>query len=322
MHITEFLRMFKDTPDLSGVFAVTFESESYPGYFFSQLLVLIKSHTTCVTLDSEQYKLGDIKAQLETSFLGSRMLYWVKNTHELDAVTKKAWASYMKNYQGPHCVMYWNAGSPDRVKTESKEPGFLEPSLHVELPTLIDPTVYKALYEFFYPTASLDEAFVSRLFCQNQKITLDEACLLMGYQTVVGRKSETFFAQWLTKLITPEKSLFTLSQYLFARQPTLFLQQWKSIKNDFPDEFWVSYWSEQLWQAALFVMRAREQGYDVAKKAAYRLPFSFINKDWQKYSQQSLIHAHQFLYKLDYNLKNSAGTHGIELWYQKFLSSF
>ena len=143
----------------------------------------------------------------------------------------------------------------------------------------------------------------------------------MGYQSVIGRKSEAFFAQWLSKIITPNKSLFSLSQYLFARQSQAFLQQWKALKDDFPDEFWIAYWSEQLWQAALFVMRAKAQGYDAAKRGAFRLPFSFINKDWQKHNEQSLVAAHDALYKLDYNLKNSAGGHGLELWYAIFFAS-
>lgn len=312
MHITEFLTLIKSAPAQTGASVVYFVSEGpYPAHFFSQLLGWLKARIPCVSLDSEQYKLADIKAQLETSFLGSSMFYWVKNIDELDAATQKAWLSYIKKYQGPHCVFYWSL-----MRHESSEG-----QLSIELPATVDQQLYKTLYTYFYPTSSFDETFVSRLYEQNQKLTLDDVCLLMGYQAVVGRKSENFFAHWLPKLITPEKSLFTLSQHLFARQPALFLQQWKSLKHDFPDEFWVAYWSEQLWQAAFFVMRARQQGYDVAKKAAYKLPFSFINRDWQKYSQESLIDAHQFLYRLDYNLKNSVGSQGIELWYQKFLVS-
>ena len=312
MQLPDFLKKIHEKPDLPDVAVVAYESATYPAYFFSLLLAIIKAKTSCVTLDSELHKLADIKAQLETSFLGSRMLYWVKNTHTLDAATRKSWLSYMKTYQGPHCVLFFvlDAQNSDDERT-----------LNVKLPEHVDAQLYALLYAHFYPTASLDTAFVTKIFGHNQKITLDQACMLMGYQTIVGRKSDTFFAQWLSKLVIPEKSLFTLSQYLFGQQSKLFLQQWRELKNDFPDEFWVAYWSEQVWQATLFVARAHTEGFDAAKKGAYRLPFSFINKDWRKYTQESLTAAHTALARLDYNLKNSGGTHGLEMWYHTFLVS-
>lgn len=261
-------------------------------------------------MDTETHSFHDIKAQLETSFLGNRMLYWVKNIHTLDAATRKAWLSYVQTYEGPHTLLYWSSDHKIVAKEEV---------LVIELPDYCSLALYIALYRSFYPSLGCDTTFVTHLFEQSSTMTLDEACLVMGYQSVIGKKHDTFFAQWLSKLIIPEKSLFLLSQYLFARQSKLFLQHWKSLKADFPDEFWVAYWSEQMWQAALFIMRARKDGYDVARKAAYKLPFSFMNKDWQKYTQESLIQAHQFLWKLDHRLKNSAGTCGLELWYSLFL---
>ncbi len=308
MDLNDFFKLLLHTPDFPDVPGIAFMSDSYPASFFVRLIALLKTKTACMSLDSELYKLADIKAQLETSFLGNRMLYLVKNIHELDAASKRAWISYSKTYQGPHCILFFTQANVENDRM-----------LTVELPQFCDAMLYRLLYEYFYEGAQLDSSFVAKLFEHSQKITLDQACMLMGYQTVIGRKSDTFFKHWLARLVVPEKSLFTLSQYLFAKQPRLFLQHWQTLKSDFPEEFWVAYWSEQIWQAALFVARARTQGFDAAKKAAYRLPFSFINKDWRSHSQESLTQAHQFLYKLDYNLKNSAGTHGLELWHHTFL---
>ncbi|MBA2306801.1 hypothetical protein H0W26_01550 [Candidatus Dependentiae bacterium] len=117
-----------------------------------------------------------------------------------------------------------------------------------------------------------------------------------------------------------EQSLFTMAQYFLAQQPTLFFQQWKQCSDTYPHEFWVAYWSELLWQAALFIMRAKSQGHVEAKKAAFRLPFSFINKDWQLYSADTFIAAHGFLYECDYGLKHGEHSFGLELFFHKFLS--
>lgn len=312
MILSEFLKRLNAGPDFPGLAVIAFQAEAYPAAFFAQMIALLKSKTVVASLDLEQQKLGEIKAQLETSFLGSRMIYWVKNSHDLDAAGKKAWDGYVKTYTGPHCIAYASEKVSSKLTSEH--------AILVELPEYVDATLYSTLYSAFYPLAPVDQSFVIKIFSISPKVSLDKACQLMAYQPLLGARSEAFFKEWLSKLIAPEKSLFTLSQYLFAKQPKMFLEQWKAIKNDFPDEFWTVYWSEQIWQATLFVTRARSQGIAEAKKAAYRLPFSFINKDWQKYSHESLVQSHQFLTKLDYNLKNSAGTHGLELWFQKFMS--
>ena len=55
-----------------------------------------------------------------------------------------------------------------------------------------------------------------------------------------------------------------------------------------------------------------------AKRISYRLPFSFINGGWKKINSEELKNAHHFIYNLDYNIKNGAGTYGLELLYSKF----
>ena len=74
-------------------------------------------------------------------------------------------------------------------------------------------------------------------------------------------------------------------------------------------------------QALIYVQRARREGMLEAKKGTYRLPFSFLNKDWQKYSPDSLVAAHDALYRFDYNLKHGGTVNGLELWYHRFLNS-
>lgn len=73
--------------------------------------------------------------------------------------------------------------------------------------------------------------------------------------------------------------------------------------------FWFAFWDEQVWQVTFSVTPAKTQGFDVTKKA-YRLPFSFINKDSKRFNADNLTQAYQFSYKLDNNLKNSVGTYG------------
>ena len=108
MVLVEFLKQIQANPSCEGASVIALESESYPSSLLSSLFASLKSRTHCASLDTKQYKFADIKAQLETSFLGMRLIYWVKNVHELDAATKKQWQVYVKAYQGPHCIIYWD----------------------------------------------------------------------------------------------------------------------------------------------------------------------------------------------------------------------
>src|SRR5205807_225901 len=108
-------------------------------------------------------------------------------------------------------------------------------------------------------------------------------------------------------------------QYFFSKQKSNFFSLWGELRLQYPDEFWVVFWSEQLWQAIVFCEEASRNGAARAKSLVNRLPFSFMQKDWQSYKNDELISAHDFLYSIDYSLKNSAGTFGIDLFVHKFI---
>ena len=57
-----------------------------------------------------------------------------------------------------------------------------------------------------------------------------------------------------------------------------------------------------------------------AKKISYRLPFSFLNRDWRKFSLEELKGAHSFLYTLDYKLKNNCEPGYLDLFYMKLFN--
>jgi hypothetical protein len=191
--------------------------------------------------------------------------------------------------------------------------------LLIEIPEKIDQTMYVQLFSFLYPGVAQDTAFLKNLFGKQEQLSLDDAYRVMSYQMVVGRNGKEFFSSWYTKLIASEASLFTLSQYLLGRNTRLFLTQWKACKDEYPLEFWVAYWSDQIWQATHFVTTVREKGYEEARKDFYKLPFAFLNNDWRQHNPHALVDAHAGLYELDYRSKNGGGAYALELWYHRFL---
>jgi hypothetical protein len=310
------LKKIQESPELPGLFLVILKGYDTPvsflSNFYHQLSKRNEMKNEVTFIDTEIASLNDCMAQLEMSFLGTRRWYVLKNLSSLDAASKQEWYSYLENYQGPHTVFFYESlgalprgnKAPKPKKSQWED---TETQLVIEIPALVDIPLYTELFKFFYPAVGPEQLFIRALFLKQQRLTLDDACRMMSYQTVVGQRCEPFFDQWYTKLVLSEVSLFTLSQYFFGRNTKLFLKQWKACKDDFPSEFWLVYWSEQLWQAAQFILRVQAYGLQEAKKGVFKLPFSFLQGDWQRHSLQRLTAAHDALYTLDYTLKNSGG---------------
>jgi hypothetical protein len=179
--------------------------------------------------------------------------------------------------------------------------------------------------QFFYSDALVPEKTVKKVYKEQQKIPLDTACMMMEYMSVfylqddASSAHELLFSRLLEKISKPEQSLFVVSQYFFAKESVNFFAAWHAVATDFPVEFWTTYWSEQLWQASLFVAQVKELGPLGARKGINRLQFSFMQRDWKKYTARELCAAHNFLYSVDYGLKNGYATHGLELFFEHFL---
>ena len=100
----------------------------------------------------------------------------------------------------------------------------------------------------------------------------------MHYAKVLGANTDYFISAWLEKIITPERSLFTLSTYFFAKKAQLFFAEWKNIFGQYSEQFWIAFWSEQLWRAHHYVDYSKAKQFALAKKIGYRLPFTFMQR--------------------------------------------
>ena len=324
MQLKAALSKIQEDSLLSGLSVIMLSGHENPLMFLTTFYQRLRNIEIEVTfLDTESFSFEDCKSQFEMSFLGMRRLYILKHFSSMDAEAKKKWHTYLERYEGPHVVLFFDClEAVKKDKDESiKQKVLGERSTHllIEIPGTIDIGLYKEIFSYFYPAVSINPNFVTALFSAHSELTLDDACRCMSYQTVVGRHWNSFFDSWISKLIVSETSLFLLSETFFAKNPKKFFKLWKGCKETYPVEFWIAYWSEQLWQAVQYIQRVRQFGIVEAKKNKHRLPFSFMNVDYKKHSQISLSQAHDLLYTLDYCLKNGADSAGLELWYHKFL---
>ncbi|MFC1842129.1 hypothetical protein ACFLYU_00515 [Candidatus Dependentiae bacterium] len=325
MRLIEFIdKINTKSPVFSEHVLFHFKSSSkgqYPLLFFSFFIKKLKVFmptgingivgTEAINLAAQNA--STVKSKLETTFLGQKKFYWLEDVSALKAKDKSSWVAYLKNYTGPNLVAFY---SDSAVKL-----GLSNKNLVIEIDPFVDQRTFIKLVQFCAkPKTKSFNKIILDMFSQNSKLTLDLACILMNYASLAGRKYKDFCDSWLVKIITPEKSLFTLAQYFFNRNPHIFFKLWRDLKDDYPEQFWITYWSEQIWRASNVIVLMQERKIADARKISFRLPFSFMQRSWRNFSFDELSNAHNFLYSIDYSLKNGGDPFSLDLFYSKFFA--
>lgn len=320
MDVVSFLAYIHGVSCFDNVDSIGFiGTDNYPLLFFSETLALIrkKSGLSVYSVDWVLQSDADMALSLKMLFLGVRAVYWFGNLEELDAARKKKWITFLKNYTGPHLILFY-------MQTPIK----YGQSLHgqsskvrelVVIPETIDKKQCVQLLNIFYPDmVARNQMLAAAVYTRVSTLSLDQVYLLKQYGKLIGKNQHDFINQWLSLLIVSEQSLFTLSQYFFAQEPQKFFSLWLTVSLDYPVTFWVAYWSDQLFRACNYVQLMRRRSNVEAKQAAFRLPFSFIHRDWQKYHVKKLCDAHTALYHIDFAIKNGGTEGALDLFYSRF----
>ena len=233
------------------------------------------------------------------SFLGSYSLYII-NLSSLNSSNKDSYINFIKQYKGPNSLICF---------IDNKEVF----NNIIDLDELIKKDV-NSIFNF------LDLPKVKSKIVSPDKLSIDEQIILHYYCMCLGRDSKGFESQWLSKIIKSEGSLFDLSSYFFSKNRVQFFNLWSKLENTYSDMFWISFWSEQLFKAFFYIKYRNNNDLIAAKKISYRLPFSFIQKDWKFLDINSLALAHKDIYDLDYCLKNGASNISLDLFFGNYFS--
>jgi hypothetical protein len=67
-----------------------------------------------------------------------------------------------------------------------------------------------------------------------------------------------------------------------------------------------------MFRAFYYVSYRRQQQMVEAKKVGFKLPFSFLRADWQRYQPDFLARVHNELYMIDGNLKRGGSVVQLE----------
>jgi hypothetical protein len=283
-------------------------TQEYPLLFFYHLFSFFKKHGTIIDhLSCSSNDIASIKALLSTMSFSGATTYWLEGFHALPAKKQQELLSYLKVYTGPHVVLFFSDDAT--IVSSSANNGSID---IITLPDKIAPHEF-SMVRFLVNEAggNVNPEFTQQLALYTDHLTLDGACLFAHYEVVVGKSVTEFFSQWATNIIEPTSSLFTLSQHFFGKKRSPFFRQWAAIAELYMPSFWASFWADQIWRAYIFCDLMKKKKYVESKKAQYKLPFSFINRDWKSYSATELRNAHQLLSTIDFQLKNGGSEIGL-----------
>ena len=308
-HLSDFLSQHRVT--------VYVGEGEYPLVFFMAFLKKLRSceHTFIESIDVQECGMDSVQLRLETSFLGNSILYWLKSFEMLDEKKRKLWFKYVNSYTGPNSIMFFVSNEHTLLMDKDKK------YMRIDVPHVVDDAYALRLMRVFQVKLSQSGiALLARMFKTYKKVTLDQCIHVMHYVPLVSTSNQTQIDQLIHETIGMERSLFDLASLFFARQVEPFFQHWMKERDNYPLIFWCSFWSEQLLRAASYVHVARNYSMIEAKKISQRLPFSFIQKDWKRYQAGELAQMHEYLYGIDFAMKNGSEAPMLDLFYVKFLT--
>jgi hypothetical protein len=246
-------------------------------------------HVACRVRDINSNENEMLVAELASTVLGERVCYILAGIQER---LKKNTIPSLATYRGPHSIFC--------IVPE------LLPSLTVPvvtISTIIAPAQFLELNNLLFneELTSLTP-FMQQVFNRYKHISFQAAYALLSYQRCVPATDALFFDQWIEEIVVPEHSLFELSSAFFAKNCASALRLWHTIKDGYGAHFWPVYWSEQLFRAVVY-RSLKEQQVSIPPAVSYRLPFSFIQRDWRISTLPDLVRAHDLLYTFDQRLK-------------------
>lgn len=277
---------------------LTFVTPSYPTLFLEHIKKVVYAAGYQLTSLSSSDSIAGIEEQLHTGWIGLKKHIYLFNMVQADQATLRVVEKVLASYEGPHNVLMLSARESAVGKSKV-----------VTLPDLITYPDYCVLFKSLHPSQGTgSSALIKKVFKKYGHLSLEQAFHLMRYHPILGSKynEEEQTSAFLDEIIAPSHSLFRLSGHLFAGDKKEFLEMWAHMHEEYGAQFWISFWSDQLFRAYWFADAMHARNKDAAQRISPRLPFSFTQRDWKKMDTKKISKAHAFLYRLDNRIKNGS----------------
>jgi hypothetical protein len=161
---------------------------------------------------------------------------------------------------------------------------------------------------------------IEELFKQNKTLPLNLFFNILDSLELIHSKNLAALLEYLAPSLPFNAELSQLSQTFFKRDP-IFFKNWQNLSNEYPPIFWLAFWSDQWWRAFHVVTFAFQKNIVLAKKMGFKLPYSFITKEWQTYQPEYFQTLLAKLYTVDYSIKQGHSFCFFDLLYAQHFTS-
>ena len=293
-----------------------FVGDSYPVIFFLDFFNYLDSKKTMpstfknILFDNLLVK-NDLAQALKQSFLGQYIFYWLGNVEKVN----NDQADLLLNYKGPNYIAFFL--SDEKAISKHKKNDF------IEIENKITADNYKNIILFFEFDLHLQKKeLIEKIFKNRSHLELDQFLLLIKYLELINVKFiDQFYDYLIINILNVNPSLNLLSQYFWGKNKEQFFKVWSSIFDQYPEIFWLSYWSEQIWKAHYVIKYLKTNNFVAAKSLSYGLPFMFTKQYWLNYNLEKLEKDYQYLYDTDYALKTGKSFCFFDYFYSRHFSN-
>lgn len=314
MTITEFFAKHS-SGDLQKHSAILFIGKNYSPLFFDRALVFLQASSSDQQIKKINIDLdiSQISLNVATTFLGQTCIYWFGDLSLISSKKKRIdLITMFQRYQGPHVLIGFITSEEAPLQKSSCLEVSIENSYGYDQIKRLS-----LLHDGQKP--EIAAMFFAKLFRINKEYGLDQICLLQDYAGLLGKNMDMFFDNWAEKLVASDISLFYLSQLFFEKKAEEFFLTWSVIRTDYSDQFWTTYFSEQLFKAYFYTFWQGKVPID-QKQLTFGLPFSFLKQDWKLYSTFELEAAHQKMYEIDIALKSGGSSYRLDSFFALFFA--
>lgn len=252
-------------------------------------------------IDFKSASVSSLEQTLAMSFLGEQKLYSLGNLSDLSPKDLARVHQLLLSGNLAHAVIAFEVVDKEQAAPVELQPIALAPTLSaadIELfINLVVPqeTERRRVLGFF------------RLVAQSgQQLTMSTIVGLLPYALVVGTRADSFITDELPRIVQADHSLFDLSTAFFAGDEERFKDLFTQLSVHYQEPFWIVFFSEQIFRAYWFIQYRQSNRTVDAQKIAFRLPYSFIQRDWRKHKPTELYNLHNQLCLFDRALKNGA----------------
>lgn len=308
MSIKEFLAALNQGREFSeAVFC--FSGTAYSALFFASIVPLLARRLQLNLEYIEVDEPATLMARLATLSISGNSFFWLGNSADCEASAAGIMQALSAGdgYQGPHRVALFIESKKEKSSLKGKS------VVHISCDDEIDNSVLKLFGDLVHGSQEKWSLPRPNIALKGTRLTLDGACTIMRYQAFGDALWGAVEQRWLSRLLPGDQSLFTLAQAFLAQNEDQFVACWWDVGPLYPPEFWLVFWSELLWQAWIVITFARASSAPVDRRWTYRLPFSFLQRDWKRYQPRELVVAHNALYGADYALKCGGNECALEL---------